>query len=633
MTQKLIGTMDEKSNTQLLILYASETGNAVDAAEQVGREAERRGCPSVSVLSLDEFHPGDLPKKETVIFVVSTTGQGDPPESMKGFWRFLLQKNLSNGWLKGVRYAVFGLGDSSYQKYNFVAKKLDKRLLDLGASAIIERGLGDDQHPSGYEGALDPWMSSLWNILYQMNPKLLPNGPVFFNPDAALIEPRAQILYHYTNGGEPPLPNATDLDYIEMQIERARSMTPVVLSGKNTPACFLKMTKNLRLSRQDSGKDVRHFEFEAISSSIEYEVGDVLEILPSQSPEAVDSFIQRCNLNPESYITIQPRDRGNKAWINTTQFPVKLKTFVELNMDVASASPRRYFFEVMSFFASAEHEKERLQYFASPEGRDDLYQYNQKERRTVLEVLEDFPSVQMPFEWLVQLVPTLKTRAFSISSCHPVHPNQVHLTVSVVTWTTPYKRKRLGLCSSWLASLDPRQNIPIAAWFKKGSLPPPPPSLPLILIGPGTGCAPFRGFVEERALQNESGPTAPVIFFFGCRNKDDDFLYQNFWMKHSENGGVLSEDKGGGFYVAFSRDQPKKVYVQHKMREQGARIWSLLSQGASVYVAGSSNKMPSDVLSAFEDIISAESGVSKDVASRWIRALEKAGKYHVEAWT
>lgn len=312
---------------------------------------------------------------------------------------------------------------------------------------------------------------------------------------------------------------------------------------------------------------------------------------------------------------------------------MKLKTFVELNMDVASASPRRYFFEVMSFFASAEHEKERLQYFASPEGRDELYQYNQKERRTVLEILEDFPSVQMPLEWLVQLVPPLKTRAFSISSCHSAHPNQLHLTINLVTWTTPYKRKRLGLCSSWLASLDPQQNVLIAAWFKKGSLPPPPPSLPLILIGPGTGCAPFRGFVEERALQNESDPTAPMILFFGCRNKDNDFLYRDFWMKHSQNGGVLSEDKGGGFYAAFSRDQPQKVYVQHKIREQSSKIWSLLRQGGSVYIAGSSNKMPSDVLSAFEDIVSAETGVSKEFASRWIRALEKAGKYYVEAWS
>ncbi|KAE8663810.1 NADPH-dependent diflavin oxidoreductase 1 [Hibiscus syriacus] len=264
-------------------------------------------------------------------------------------------------------------------------------------------------------------------------------------------------------------------------------------------------------------------------------------------------------------------------------------------------------FKVMSFFATAEHEKERLQYFASPEGRDDLYQYNQKERRTVLEVLEDFPSVKMPFEWLVQLVPPLKNRAFSISSTPLAHPNQVHLTVDVVSWTTPFKRKRRGLCSTWLASLDPEQRIHIPVWFHKGLLPIPPTSLPLILVGPGTGCAPFHGFVKERAVQSQSSTIAPTLFFF--------------------------EAKGGAFYAAFSRDQPQKVYVQHKMREQSERIWNLLCEGAAIYVAGSSRKMPADVMVAFEEIISKESGALRESAARWLRSLEKASKYHVEAWS
>ena len=170
-------------------------------------------------------------------------------------------------------------------------------------------------------------------------------------------------------------------------------------------------------------------------------------------------------------------------------------------------------------------------------------------------------------------------------------------------------------------------------WFNRGSLPPPPPSLPLILIGPGTGCAPFRGFIAERAVQSFTGPTAPALFFFGCRNEENDFLYKDFWLSHSQSDGVLSEEKGGGFFVAFSRDQAQKVYVQHRMKEQSKRIWSLLSAGAAVYVAGSSTKMPADVLSAMEEIISKESGVPKESAVRWLKVQEKAGKYNVEAWS
>ncbi|XP_042520893.1 NADPH-dependent diflavin oxidoreductase 1 isoform X1 [Macadamia integrifolia] len=623
--------------TRLLILYASQTGNALDAAERVGREAERLGC-SAHVLSMDEFDANCLPDEDIVIFIVSTTGQGDNPDSMKVFWRYLLQRNLSQHWLEGVHYAVFGLGDSGYQKYNFAAKKLDKRLSDLGAKAIVDRGLGDDQHPSGYEGSLDPWLSSLWLRLYQMNPTIFPRGPVLTDPDMKVLDcPKVKIMYHDIDEMQSLLSTTSDLDCIEMQIERARSMSPARhFHDRNRPHCFLQMIKNQQLTREGCGKDVRHFEFEALSSGINYQVGDALEVLPGQNPAAIDAFIRRCNLNPDLLITVHPQGRESCSPDSSqtpSRPPVKLRKFVELAMDIASASPRRYFFEVLSFFASAQHEKERLQYFASPEGRDDLYQYNQKERRTVLEVLEDFPSAQLPFEWLVQLVPPLKTRAFSISSSLSAHPNQVHLTVDVVSWKTPFKRKRTGLCSTWLAGLNPQERVHVPVWFQKGSLPPPLPSLPLLLIGPGTGCAPFRGFVEERAIQSASGSTGPVLFFFGCRNEENDFLYRDFWLSHAQRGGVLSEDKGGGFFVAFSRDQPQKVYVQHKMQKESQKVWSLLSAGASTYVAGSSTKMPADVQSCLEEIVMKESGVTKEAAVRWLRAQEKAGKYHVEAWS
>uniref|UniRef100_A0A2P2Q384 NADPH-dependent diflavin oxidoreductase 1 n=1 Tax=Rhizophora mucronata TaxID=61149 RepID=A0A2P2Q384_RHIMU len=238
----------------------------------------------------------------------------------------------------------------------------------------------------------------------------------------------------------------------------------------------------------------------------------------------------------------------------------------------------------------------------------------------------------MPFEWLVQLVPPLKRRAFSISSSPSAHPNQVHLTVNIVKCTTPFKRERCGLCSMWLAQLDPQQSVSIPAWFHKGSLPSSPPELPLILIGPGTGCAPFHGFVEERAIEDVSGSAAPMIFFFGCRNEND-FLYKDFWLSHAQDRGLLSEARGGGFFVAFSRNQPQKFYVQHKMREHSQRIWELLSEGAAIYVAGSSTKMPSDVMSALEEIISKEAGVPREAATIWLRRLEKEGRYHVEAWS
>lgn len=621
-------------SSRLLVLYASQTGNAMDAAERVGREAERGGCPAVDVLSMDSIDPSRLPSERFVVFVVSTTGQGDPPDSMKGFWRYLLQKDLGAQWLEGTRYAVFGLGDSGYQKYNFASKKLDRRLLHLGAKPVIGIGLGDDQHPSGYEGALDPWLQSLWKSLNETSLSLLPRISDINDASLSILgDPKVHVIYYSSN----EVPQDSTLSDPNKIISSARSMSPALQFHDDGELPYmLQMVKNQRLTEECSDRDVRHFELDDPSSAISYKIGDALEILPSQTPSAVDAFIERCNLDPDCYVTIQVRsgDKVSKGSLKNGLIDrIKLKTFVALTMDIASASPRRYFFEVMSFFATAEHEKERLQYFASPEGRDDLYQYNQKESRTVLEVLVDFPSVQMPFEWLVQLTPPLKKRAFSISSSPLAHPKQIHLTVSIVSWLTPFKRARHGLCSTWLAGLSPSKDNLIPCWIHQGSLPPPRPLVPLVLIGPGTGCAPFRAFVEERAAQAAAEPTAPVLFFFGCRNRDNDFLYKDFWLSHAQDEGVLSTQKGGGLFVAFSRDQPQKVYVQHKIKEQSARVWNLLMSDAAVYIAGSSTKMPADVTAALEEVICKEGGVEQAEASKWLRELERAGRFNIETWS
>ncbi|VAI56440.1 unnamed protein product [Triticum turgidum subsp. durum] len=555
---------------RLVVLYASQTGNAMDAAERVGREAERGGCPAVDVLSMDCFDPSCLPRERYVVFVVSTMGQGDPPDSMKDFWTYLTRKSLGARWLEGLFYAVFGLGDSTYGKYNYPAKKLDRRLFNLGAERITEKGLGDDQHSSGYEGALDPWLLILWKSLNQTNPSLLPRISDAIHPNLNILgDAKVEVIYYSA-------PQDTTISDPKILIERARSMSPALKYHNEGEPQFM-----LQMIRAKGG-----------------------DKLSKGSP------------------------------MNSLMDPIKLKTFVALTMDVTSASPRRYFFEIMSYFATDTDQKEKLQYLTSPEGRDDLYWYNQKENRTVLEVLQEFSSVHMPFEWLVQLTPPLKRRAFSISSSPLVHPNQIHLTVSIVSWRTPLKRTRHGLCSTWLAGLSPNEESIIPCWIYRGSLPHPKPSVPLVLIGPGTGCAPFRAFVEERAAQSVTEPTAPVLFFFGCRNQDNDFLYKDFWLNHAQDQGVLSLEKGGGLFVAFSRDQPQKVYVQDKIREQGARVLNMLcSSEATIYVAGSSTRMPADVTAALEEVLCQQGGVPKNDVSQWVTGLKKNGKFIIETWS
>ncbi|TVU05458.1 hypothetical protein EJB05_48623, partial [Eragrostis curvula] len=507
------------ANGRLVILYASQTGNAMDVAERVGREAKRGGCPDVDLLSMDSFNPSCLPGEGFVVFVVSTMGQGDPPDSMKSFWKYLLQKHLGSQWLEGLQYAVFGLGDSGYQKYNFPAKKLDQRLSDLGAKQIINKGLGDYQHPAGYEGALDPWLQSLWQLLNETNTSILPRITDIVNPNMDILgDANVEVIYY----GAPQDANISDSMGL---IGRARSMS-------------------LALKFHNDGEP-------------QY----------IQNPSAVDAFIKRCNLDPDCYITIRAKGSvkvPESSLANSLMDRIKLKTFAALTMD-------------------------------------------------------DFPSVQMRFEWLVQLTPPLNKRAYSISSSPLAHPNQIHLTVSIVT---PLKRQH-GLCSTWLARLSPNKESLIPCWIRQGSLPRPLPSIPLVLIGPGTGCAPFRAFVEERTAQAAVEPTAPVLFFFGCRNQDSDFLYKNFWLNHAQNYGVLSAEKGGGFF---------KIYVQDKIKEQSERVMNILcSNKAVIYVVGCSTKMPADVTAALEEVICQESGNSKENVSEWLKTMKKAGNFIIEA--
>ncbi|XP_014660353.1 NADPH-dependent diflavin oxidoreductase 1 [Setaria italica] len=229
-----------------------------------------------------------LADERFVVFVVSTMGQGDPPDSMKGFWRYLLQKRVGAQLLQGLHYVMFGLGDSGYQKYNFPAKKLDQRLLDLGAKRIMEKGLGDDQHPAGYEGALDRWLQSLWKSLNETNPSHLPRISDIIHPNLDVLgDAKVEVIYYSA-------PQDADISDSKRLIERPRSMSPALkFHNDGEPQYMLQLVTNQLLTTEDSERDVRHFELKDPCCAVRYQVSDVLEILPSQNPSAVDSFIKR----------------------------------------------------------------------------------------------------------------------------------------------------------------------------------------------------------------------------------------------------------------------------------------------------------------------------------------------------
>ena len=244
------------------------------------------------------------------------------------------------------------------------------------------------------------------------------------------------------------------------------------------------------------------------------------------------------------------------------------------------ASRFRYFWEILAHFSSSDLEREKFTEFTTAEGQQDLFDYVHRPRRTIVEILADFPQVaaSVPHQYIFELVPVLQPRAFSIASSPSAHPAEAQLLVAVVS----YKSKRLvkprrGVCSTWLAGIDTSTDTRVPVWIKKGTIQfPRDPEQPVIMVGPGTGVAPFRNFIQQRVAVGVGNN----VLFFGCRNESKDFFCGREWDDYCGRGLLR-------LFTAFSRDQDDKVYVQHRIKEQSALLWNLIdSRNACFFLAG-----------------------------------------------
>ncbi|XP_075628138.1 NADPH-dependent diflavin oxidoreductase 1 isoform X5 [Balearica regulorum gibbericeps] len=519
-------------------LKPGQTGTAQDTAERIGREAKRRHF-QCRVEALDSYDVANLINELLVVFVCATTGQGDPPDNMKMFWRFLFRKNLPPSSLCQLDYAVLGLGDSSYPKFNFVAKKLHKRVLQLGGNPLLPVALGDDQHDLGPDAVVDPWLLALWDKILALYP--LPPGLEIISPDTR------------------------------------------------------------------------------------FSAGDVVMIQPQNCPDDVQQFCQLLRLDPDRRFVLKPTEPSTSLPALLPQ-PCTIRHLVTHYLDI-SCVPRRSFFELLSYFSTNELEREKLQEFSSAQGQEELYSYCNRPRRTTLEALWDFPhtTCAIPPEYLLDLIPRIRPRAFSIASSMLAHPDRIQILMAVVRYKTRLSKPRRGLCSTWLASLNPEQgDVRVPLWVKKGGMKfPADPETPVIMIGPGTGVAPFRAAIQERVAQGHGGN----CLFFGCRQKSKDFYCQAEWEELVTKGFLT-------LFTAFSRDQEEKVYVQHRIRENQRLVWELLSsRNAHIYLAGNAKQMPAAVAEALQTVLQLEGGLSPSEAEEHLTALERSQRFQSETWS
>lgn len=593
------------SKPTLLVLYGSQTGTAQDTAQRIGRQAQRRQL-QVQVLPLDNYNVANLISESLVVFVCATTGQGDPPDNMKNFWRFVFKKSLPVGSLSRLDCAILGLGDSSYPKFNFVAKKLYKRLLQLGASMLLPVGLADDQHDLGSDAAIDPWLTSFWEKVFALYPSL------------------ANVIPLREDQPLPPTYTFHFLDDVKEKTEdRLRIPTEQTVPCQSHPFPA-RLVFNRRITDMSHFQDVRHIEFDITGSNIKFAAGDVVMMHPCNLPEDVQQFCQLLRLDPEARFTVRATD--NTAVPARLPQPCTVRHLVENYLDIA-AVPRRSFFELLSTFATNELEQEKLLEFSSAAGQDELHSYCNRPRRTALEVLTDFPhtTAELKVDYLLDLFPEIQPRSFSIASSLKTHPDRLQILVAVVSYKTKLYKPRRGLCSTWLASLDPAQEeVYVPLWVKKGTMKfPKEKDTPVIMVGPGAGVAPFRSALQERIPEGKN----TNVLFFGCRSETKDFYFRSEWEEMMKDGHLT-------LFTAFSRDQEEKVYVQHRVRENAELLWDLIAnRNGCFYIAGNAKEMPTSVCDALKEVFQQEGGVSAEDAEQMLATMEKTGQFQSETWS
>ena len=337
---------------RLLVLYGSETGTAQDVTEFVQQRAFNRQLLDTQIYAMDAFEVAKLlPQCSTVVFIVATTGDGEVPENMRSSWHSLLQKKLGNEWLKGVRVAVFGLGDSSYAKYNAAARRLQARLLQLGASELIERGLGDDQHAFGYFGALNPWLEKLWTAVLQLYP--LPEG-LTIDDSPKPIEPRYTVIVH--GAGDKEMEIASTLT---PRTDRSNFYAPPRTTvGREKGIYWAPVVENKRITAEDWEQDVRHVELDIsddaqVNETVEapFRAGDVAVVYP-ENVMGVNDMLKHVAMDGNTVISINAADGSEQFDLPS---PVSVSDLFTKYLAILEI-PRRSFFEKLSLFATNEEE-------------------------------------------------------------------------------------------------------------------------------------------------------------------------------------------------------------------------------------------------------------------------------------
>ena len=542
-------TQPETGKT-LTILYGSQTGNGEAIAAALAAQAGEQGF-ATTLHSLADYRQSNLRRESLVVFVVSTHGEGDPPDDAELFHEFLLSPRAPQ--LPELGYAVLALGDSSYVNFCQTGRELDVRLAELGARRLLP----------------------------------IVECDVDFEADAA----------SWSDGVVKRLPEWLD---IPPPAPRLRAVDTAIRPGKENPVSATVLLKQ-KITARDSSKDVHHIELSLEGSGLVYEPGDALAVVASNPPQLVGQLLDRLGADAATTVRLGEED-------------LSLHDALAHCLEITAASVG--FVRAWAAVSRASDLEALLQDGRQAELGEFLHTHQ------VIDIVRRYPADVDPTSF-VAMLRRLSPRSYSIASSQLANPDEVHLTVAAVRYEA-FGSEHWGAASTHIVDrVEEGGTLSVYVEPNTRFHLPADDATDVIMIGPGTGVAPFRAFVEERAERNAQGRN---WLFFGDRNFSSDFLYQLEWQKHLRQGALHRLD------VAFSRDQEYKFYVQDRIRERAAEVYEWIENGAVVYVCGDAKRMAGDVNEALIDVVTTQARVSRDDATQRIRELRRDGRYRRDVY-
>ncbi|XP_026047582.1 P450 (cytochrome) oxidoreductase b isoform X1 [Astatotilapia calliptera] len=605
----------KKTGKNIIVFYGSQTGTAEEFANRLSKDAQRYGMKGM-VADPEEYSMGELSRLSEItnslaIFCMATYGEGDPTDNAQDFYDWLQENDDED--LSGLNYTVFGLGNKTYEHYNAMGKYVDKRLEQLGATRIFDLGMGDDD--GNLEEDFVSWREQFWPAVCQ-----------HFGVEASGDE---SSIRQYE------LKEHTDINMNKVytgEIGRLKSfeVQKPPFDSKNP---FLALVTVNRKLNKAGDRHLMHLELDITGSKIRYESGDHVAVFPTNDSALVNKLGQILGVDLDVVISLNNLDEeSNKK--HPFPCPTTYRTALTHYLDITHP-PRTNVLYELAQYASDPKDQENMRKMASssPEGKALYQSWVLDASRNILAILEDMPSLRPPVDHLCELLPRLQARYYSIASSSKVHPNSIHICAVVVEYETKTGRTNKGVATNWLKNklvTDNGHKSTVPMYIRKSQFRLPFKSTnPVIMVGPGTGIAPFMGFIQERGwLKQQGKEVGETVLYFGCRHKNEDYIYQEE-LEGSEKNGVLTK-----LNVAFSRDQDHKVYVQHLLTKNKEHVWKLIhTDNAHIYICGDARNMAKDVQTAFYEIAEQVGVMTRTQAVDYVKKLMTKGRYSQDVWS